>query len=89
MTSPHFGERWARVWLDLARYAEDQAHIVGDDKSLFFPNAYRYRDWVIEAFNRGMPYDEFIRLQIAADLCRAVRRTARRARLPGLGSQVL
>ena len=37
MASPQFGERWARVWLDLARYAEDQAHIVGDDKSLFFP----------------------------------------------------
>ena len=71
LASPHFGERWARLWLDLARYAEDQAHIVGDDKSLFYPNAYRYRDWVIGAFNDGMGYDEFIRLQLAADVCQA------------------
>jgi hypothetical protein len=71
IASPHFGERWARLWLDLARYAEDQAHIVGEDKSLFYPNAYRYRDWVISAFNQAVPYDEFLRLQLAADLCGA------------------
>jgi hypothetical protein len=63
-----FGERWARLWLRLARYAEDQAHIVGDDKSLFYPNAYRYRDWVIGAFNSDMPFDQFVRRQLAADL---------------------
>lgn len=68
LASPHFGERWARLWLDIARYAEDQAHIVGDDKSLFYPNAYLYRDWVIHAFNSDLRYDEFIRLQLAADL---------------------
>jgi hypothetical protein len=68
LDSPHYGERWARLWLDIARYAEDQAHIVGDDKSLFYPNAYLYRDWVIEAFNHDMPYDLFLRLQLAADL---------------------
>ncbi len=68
LASVRFGERWARVWLDVARYAEDQAHIVGDDKSLFFPNAYLYRDWVVQAFNSDMPYDEFVRLQLAADL---------------------
>lgn len=68
LASPHFGERWARMWLDLARYAEDQAHIVGNNKSLFYPNAYLYRDWVIGAFNRDMPYDRFITLQLAADL---------------------
>ncbi|MBW3598115.1 MAG: PSD1 and planctomycete cytochrome C domain-containing protein [Planctomycetes bacterium] len=68
LASPHFGERWARLWLDVARYAEDQAHIVGNDKSLFYPNAYFYRDWVIAAFNHDMPYDRFIRLQLAADL---------------------
>lgn len=68
LASVRFGERWARVWLDVARYAEDQAHIVGDDKSLFFPNAYLYRNWVVRAFNLDTPYDQFVRLQLAADL---------------------
>ena len=68
LASPHFGERWARMWLDVARYAEDQAHIVGNNKSLFYPNAYLYRDWVIDAFNEDMPYDRFITLQLAADV---------------------
>jgi len=68
LASPHFGERVSRLWLDLARYAEDQAHIVGKDESLFYPNAFRYRDWLIEAFNRNLPYDDFVRLQLAADL---------------------
>lgn len=63
-----FGERWARLWLDLARYAEDQAHIVGDNKSLFYPNAFLYRDWVIQAWNSDMPFDRFVTLQLAADL---------------------
>jgi hypothetical protein len=65
---PHFGERVARMWLDLARYAEDQAHIVGKDESLFYPNAYLYRNWVIGAFNQDLPYDQFVRMQLAADL---------------------
>jgi hypothetical protein len=68
LASPAFGERWARVWLDLARYAEDQAHIVGSDKSLFYPNAHLYRDWVIGALNTDLPYDRFVELQLAADL---------------------
>ena len=68
LNSPHYGERWATLWLDVMRYAEDQAHIVGGNKELFYPNAYLYRDWVIEAFNSDLPYDEFIRLQLAADL---------------------
>ena len=63
-----FGQRWARMWLDLSRFAEDQAHIVGNNKSLFYPNAWRYRDWVINAFNNNVPYDRFIQLQLAADL---------------------
>lgn len=66
--SPHFGERLARMWLDVSRYAEDQAHIVGNNGSLLYPNAYLYRDWVIQAFNQDMPYDDFIRMQLAADL---------------------
>ncbi|MFO0898093.1 MAG: PSD1 and planctomycete cytochrome C domain-containing protein [Pirellulales bacterium] len=68
LASPHYGERLARLWLDVARYAEDQAHIVGDDRSLCYPNAHRYRDWVIAAFNRDLPYDQFVKLQLAADL---------------------
>ncbi len=68
ISSPQFGERWARMWLDLARYAEDQAHIVGNNKSLFYPNAYRYRDWVIGALNQDLPFDQFVRMQLAADL---------------------
>jgi hypothetical protein len=66
--SPEHAERWARLWLDVARYAEDQAHIVGSNDSLVYPNAYRYRDWVINALASDMPYDDFIRLQLAADL---------------------
>jgi hypothetical protein len=68
LASPHYGERGARMWLDLARYAEDQAHIVGKDESLLYPNAYLYRDWVIGAFNSDLPYDRFVQLQLAADL---------------------
>ncbi|TWT59058.1 Planctomycete cytochrome C [Thalassoglobus neptunius] len=68
LNSPRFGEHWATLWLDISRYAEDQAHIVGNNKALFFPNAYRYRDWVIQAFNLDLPYDQFIKLQLAADL---------------------
>jgi hypothetical protein len=68
LASPQFGERWARPWLDVARYAEDQAHIVGNDASLTYPNAYLYRDWVIKALNEDLPFDQFIKLQLAADL---------------------
>jgi hypothetical protein len=67
LASPHSGERWTQLWLDVARYAEDQAHIVGDNKELFYPNAYLYRDWVIAALNADMPYDAFVREQLAAD----------------------
>ncbi len=68
LDSPHFGERWARLWLDVARFAEDQAHIVGSNGALTYPNAYRYRDWVIHALNDNLPYDDFLRHQLAADL---------------------
>jgi hypothetical protein len=68
LASPRYGERWARMWLDVARYAEDQAHIVGNNSSLCYPNAYLYRDWVINALNTDMPYDTFVRQQLAADL---------------------
>lgn len=65
LASKHYGERWGRHWLDVARYAEDQAHTFGTKPNT---NAYRYRDWVINALNNDLPYDRFIKLQIAADL---------------------
>jgi hypothetical protein len=67
LASPRFGERMASLWLPLARYAEDQAHQVGSDTKFFYPNAYRYRAWVIDALNRDLPYDRFVKLQLAAD----------------------
>ena len=67
LASPRFGEHMASMWLPLARYAEDQAHQVGSDTKFFYPNAYKYRDWIIAAFNRDLPYDQFIRAQLAAD----------------------
>jgi len=63
-----FGERLASIWLNLARYAEDQAHQVGNNSSFSYPNAWRYRDWVIAAFNADLPYDTFIEKQLAVDL---------------------
>ncbi len=64
--SPHYGERWARHWLDVAHFGESD----GFEYDRMRPNAWRYRDWVIEALNRDMPYDEFARLQIAGDVLR-------------------
>ncbi|HBV30953.1 MAG TPA: hypothetical protein DEB49_00750 [Verrucomicrobiales bacterium] len=63
-----FGERMASMWLNNVRYAEDQAHQVGANTAFFYPNAYRYREWVIDAFNNDVPYNDFIRKQLAADL---------------------
>jgi len=64
LASPAYGERWGRHWLDVARYAES----TGSARNLPFPHAWRYRDYVIDAFNNDKPYDEFIREQIAGDL---------------------
>ena len=68
LNSPRFGEKFASMWLTVARYAEDQAHQVGSDSKHFYPNAHLYRQWVIDAFNEDMPYDDFLRYQMAADL---------------------
>jgi cytochrome c553 len=65
LASPHYGERWARHWLDVARYGEDQAHTF---QAKLFPYGYRYRDWVVQALNDDMPYDRFLMEQIAGDL---------------------
>jgi hypothetical protein len=64
LASPHYGEKWARQWLDLARYADSD----GYEKDQARPSAWRWRQWVIEAFNNDMPFDEFSRAQIAGDL---------------------
>lgn len=64
LASPHFGERWARVWLDVARYADSAGY--GSDPLRH--TAWPYRDWVIQAFNRNLPYDRFTAEQIAGDL---------------------
>jgi cytochrome c553 len=65
LASPHYGERWARHWLDIARYGEDQAHSFKPRK---YPDGFRYRDWVVKAFNSDLPYDRFVLEQIAGDL---------------------
>ena len=64
LASPQYGERWGRHWLDVVRYADSN----GLDENLAFANAWRYRDYVIEAFNSDRPYDEFLREQLAGDL---------------------
>ena len=64
LASPQFGERWARPWLDLVRYADSDGY--EDDR--YRPDAWRYRDWVIDAFNRDMPFDRFTIEQLAGDL---------------------
>ena len=63
LASPHYGERWARHWLDLARFAETD----GFEHDAVRPNSWRYRDYVVKAFNDDKPYDRFIREQIAGD----------------------
>jgi hypothetical protein len=65
LASPHYGERWGRYWLDVGRYADDR---LDSDVELPYPNSFRYRDWVINAFNRDMPYNTFVKAQIAGDL---------------------
>ena len=64
LASLRYGERWGRHWLDVARYADSN----GLDENIAHPNAFRYRDWVIDAFNRDKPYDRFVQEQIAGDL---------------------
>jgi mono/diheme cytochrome c family protein len=64
LASPHYGERWARHWLDVVRFGESN----GFERDLPRPNAWPYRDWVIQALNNDLPYDDFVRWQLAGDL---------------------
>lgn len=70
LASPHYGEKWGRFWLDVARFGEDDYRSLNPFPRGYrpYPNAYTYRDWVINALNDDMPYHEFIKAQLAGDL---------------------
>ena len=84
LASPHYGERWGRAWLDVARYGEDDYRSLDPMRRGLnpYPNAYVYRDWVIQAFNDDIPYDQFAKAQIAGDLMDP---KTRHKTLPGTG----
>jgi mono/diheme cytochrome c family protein len=65
LASPHYGERWGRFWLDVARYADTKGYVFVEERR--FPFSFAYRDWVIRSFNDDLPYDQFVVQQIAAD----------------------
>ena len=81
LASPHYGERWGRHWLDVVRYSDT----AGDNSDYPVPQMYRYRNWVIDAFNRDLPYDEFIRQQLAGDLLPAKDEADRNAKIIATG----
>ncbi len=81
LASPQFGERWGRHWLDVARYAESS----GRDVNQAYPAAWRYRDYVIDAFNADKPFDRFVREQVAGDLLPAASAAERAANLVATG----
>jgi hypothetical protein len=66
LNSPRYGEKWGRIWLDIARYADTKGYVYAREER-FFTHASLYRDWVIRAFNDDLPYDQFVLLQLAAD----------------------
>lgn len=79
LASPHYGERMGRHWLDVARYGEDQAH---NFQPRLYPQGFRYRDWLVQAINRDLPYDRFLVEQIAGDL---IEEEGRDERIAALG----
>ncbi len=81
LDSPAYGERWGRHWLDVARYADSN----GLDENVAFGNAWKYRDYVVQAFNRDKPYDEFVREQLAGDLLPSDDPAVRQERLVATG----
>ena len=81
LASSAFGERWGRHWLDVARYAESS----GKERNVSYPHAWRYRDWVISAFNDDIPYDRFVTMQLAGDLLPANTETEEAANLIATG----
>ncbi len=83
LASPRYGERWGRFWLDVSRYSDDK---LDSEREAAYPNSFRYRDWVIKAFNDDMPYDIFVKAQIAGDQFPAKEREKVE---PGLGFYAL
>jgi hypothetical protein len=81
LASRTYGERWGRHWLDVVRYADT----AGDNSDYPIPQMYRYRNWVIDAFNRDLPYNEFVRQQLAGDLLPASDEADRQAKLIATG----
>jgi hypothetical protein len=81
LASPAFGEKWGRHWLDVARYAESS----GKEQNVFYPHAWRYRDYVIAAFNADMPIDQFFKEQLAGDLMGAKNDTDKANKLIATG----
>ena len=81
LASPRYGERWGRYWLDVVRYADT----AGDNSDFPIPQMYKYRDWVIDAFNRDLPYHEFVREQLAGDLLTAADEPQRQSRIIATG----
>ncbi len=65
LNSPHFGERWARFWMDVSRYADTKGYVFQEDRE--YHEAWKYREWIIKSLNADMPYDEFLKRQLAAD----------------------
>jgi mono/diheme cytochrome c family protein len=80
LASPHYGERWGRHWLDVARYADGDGD--GERRGDAYANTWRYPDWVIASLNRDLPYDQFVKAQIAGDLLDP---DDRERLVPGLG----
>ena len=76
-SQPQYGERWGRHWMDVARFGEDNPTAEATNGPYLY--AWRYRDWIIEAMNRDVPYDRFVKLQLAADLMRDAKRDDLRA----------
>jgi len=85
LASPAYGERWARHWLDLVGYAEQ----IGTEGKVFAEHAWRYRDYLVDAYNADKPFDQFVREQIAGDLLPAATPRERRERLVATGFLVL
>ena len=81
LDSPSYGERWGRHWLDVARYADSN----GLDENVCFGNAWRYRDWVVNAFNSDVPFDQFLTEQLAGDLLPTDDQPTRNERLTATG----
>ena len=77
LASPKYGERWGRHWMDVARFGEDNP--TGEATNPAYLYAWRYRDWIIEAINKDVPYDRFVKLQLAADLMPGTAREDMRA----------